>query len=177
MTATQPLSRPGPRLTASGLARVVVGIDDTDGGVAALRWAVDFARARRLPLVAVRAWDLGLPRHGGRRHGRAGGAPVVLVFDGAQERAAALKLAKHTFTAAVGGVPPDLEVAVETPGGNPGQVLTSAASQDGDVLVVGTRRGLRWSRALHGSVSAYCARHASRPVVVVGGTPGRRTGR
>ena len=41
--------------------RVIVGVDDTPGGVAALRCAVALARARRARLVAVRAWGLGLP--------------------------------------------------------------------------------------------------------------------
>jgi nucleotide-binding universal stress UspA family protein len=53
-------------------ARVVVGVDDSPGGLAALRCAVRQARSRDAELVAVRAWALGLPRQGGRRHPRAG---------------------------------------------------------------------------------------------------------
>ena len=50
--------------------RVIVGVDDSPGGLTALRWAVWLARSANAPLVAVRVWALGLPRHGGLRgHG------------------------------------------------------------------------------------------------------------
>ena len=44
--------------------RVVVGVDDSPAGSAALRWAVRFARSRGAQLVAVRVWGLGMRRHG-----------------------------------------------------------------------------------------------------------------
>jgi nucleotide-binding universal stress UspA family protein len=146
--------------------RVVVGVDDSPTGLAALRWAVRFARSRGAQLVAVRVWGLGMRRHGGHRGPGSGRGHVVLAFPGAQERKLAANLTKRAFRAA-GGVPDDLEVIVETPEGNPGPVLTEIATGAGDVLVVGSRRGHRLERALHGSVSAYCARHSRCPVTIV----------
>jgi nucleotide-binding universal stress UspA family protein len=162
-------SRPGP----SG--RVVVGIDDSPGGLAALRWAIGLARSRRARLVAVRTWALGLPRHGGLRHRgglRHDGARglVVLTFRGTEPSHAAMSLTRRAFRDAAGDVPDDLEVMIETPEGNPGPVLTQIASGSDDLLVVGTRPGPSLGRVVHGSVSAYCAAHARCPVTVV--TPG-----
>jgi universal stress protein family protein len=41
--------------------QVAVGVDDSPGGLAALRWAMRYAQARRKRLVAVRAWAAGGP--------------------------------------------------------------------------------------------------------------------
>jgi nucleotide-binding universal stress UspA family protein len=159
VTLARPVRQDGSRYEG----RVIVGVDDSPGGLAALRWAAGLARSRKLPLVAVRAWALGLPRHGGRR----GHSHGVVVFEGAVQRRAAAELTRRAFRDAAGEVSGDLDLRIETPEGNPGPVLTELASPD-DVLVVGTRRGhhsLR--RAVHGSVSGYCAGHARCPVAVV----------
>jgi nucleotide-binding universal stress UspA family protein len=150
--------------------RVIVGVDDSPAGLAALRWAVGYARLKSAPLVAVRVWELGLPRHGGLRH-HAGRGLVVLSFHGTGARDAAAKLTERAFGASVGGIPCDLDVAIETPEGNPGPVLTQIASRSGDVLVVGTSPGPSVKRAMHGSVTAYCTAHSRCPVTVV--KPGR----
>jgi nucleotide-binding universal stress UspA family protein len=153
--------------------RVVVGVDDSPGGLAALRWAVALARATNAPLVAVRVWALGLPRHGGLRRRGNGRGHVVLAFRGTEPRQAALGLTKRAFRAAVGGIPSDIDVTFETPEGNPGPVLTQLVSA-GDVLVVGTMPGHGLKRALHGSVSAYCSGHLPGQVsVIAAGPPGQ----
>jgi nucleotide-binding universal stress UspA family protein len=162
------------RARPHGGGRVVVGVDDSPGGLAALRWAVRFARSREAQLVAVRVWGLGLPSHGGRRRRGNGHGHIVLAFEGSEHREAAAQLTRRTF-GAVGGVPCDLDVTIETPEGSPGPVLTEIASGAGDVLVVGTTHGPRPVRAVHGSVSAYCARH-SRCLVTVVGTGHRNHG-
>jgi len=75
---------------ATACGRVVVGVDDTPAGLAALRWALGQARTAGAQLVAVRSWALGLPRHGGFRRHRAPVHPhIVLCFDGAAEDPAA----------------------------------------------------------------------------------------
>jgi nucleotide-binding universal stress UspA family protein len=146
--------------------RVVVGVDDSPAGLAALRWAVRVARSHRAQLVAVRVWGLGMRRHGGHRGPGNGHGHVVLAFAGAQQRKVAAHLTEQTLRAA-GGVPGDLDLIIETPEGNPGPVLTRIATEAGDVLVVGSRRGHRLEHAVHGSVSTYCARHSLCPVTVV----------
>jgi nucleotide-binding universal stress UspA family protein len=86
-----------------------------------------------------------------------------------------VNLTKRAFRA-TGGIPNDLDVIIETPEGNPGPVLTEIAKAAGDVLVVGSGRGHRLERTVHGSVSAYCARHSRCPVTVVAASrPGVRS--
>jgi nucleotide-binding universal stress UspA family protein len=165
MTTLTTAGRQGHAGTHEG-GRVVVGVDDSPAGLAALRWAVRFARSRGAQLVADRVWGLGLRRHGGHRGPGNGRGHVVLAFEGAQQRKVAANLTERAFRAA-GGVPGDLDVIIEAREGNPGPVLTGIATGAGDVLVVGSTRGHRLGRAVHGSVSAYCARHSHCPVTVV----------
>jgi nucleotide-binding universal stress UspA family protein len=153
-------------------SRVVVGIDDSPAGLAALRWAIGFARSRGARLVAVRAWALGLPRHGGLRRHRSR-TPVVIAFRGAEPGHAAIRLTRRALREAAPDALDDVDVMIETPEGNPGPVLTQIASGVDDVLVVGSTPGPSLKRAVHGSVSAYCTAHAHCPVTVVTPRPGR----
>jgi len=167
----------GQQHAASAGSRVVVGVDDSPGGLAALRWAVELARSANAPLVAVRVWALGLPRHGGRRRHGDGRGRVVLAFQGTEPRQAAMQLTRRAFRTAVGGIPGDLEVTVETPEGSPGPVLTQIASAGSDVLVVGTSPRHSLKRAMHGSVSAYCSAHLpGRVSVIAADPPGQNPG-
>lgn len=157
--------------------RIVVGVDDSPGGLAALRWAVGLARVQSAPLVAIRVWALGLPRHGGRRRRGDGRGHVIIAFAGAEARQEAVRLTRQAFGTAVGGIPSDVDVTIETPEGSPGPVLTQFTAAHCDVLVVGTtpRRGLK--RAVHGSVSAYCSSHLPGQVsVVAAGSPSQDPG-
>ena len=147
--------------------RIVVGVDDSRGGLAALRWAVRQARASGSQLVAVRSWALGLPRHGGRRRRGKERAPVVLLFAGDEQRDESAEIVRQALRSAVGGVPRDVALAIETPQGDPGAALADIAIADGDLLVVGTERCRSVKRLVHGSVSSYCCEHAQCPVVVI----------
>jgi nucleotide-binding universal stress UspA family protein len=147
--------------------RIIVGIDDTPSGLAALQWAVSQARSRQAQLMAVRSWALGLPRHGGRHHRHVAHPRVVLFFSGAEQRDASAKLVRDTFRAATGGLPRDVTVTVRTPEGDPGAVLTGIATRDGDLIVVGRQHGPGWWHTRRGSVSRYCRLHARCPVAVV----------
>jgi|SRR5450755_2026992 nucleotide-binding universal stress UspA family protein len=152
--------------------RIVVGVDDSPSGLAALRWAVSQARVEGSQLVAVRSWALGLPRHGGRRRRRPARVHphLVLSFDGVEQCQGAAELVRDSFQVAAGGSPQDVAVTVQTPEGDPGTTLTGIATEVGDLLVVGQERGLSLRRLLHGSVSRYCSGHSRCPVVVVPAT-------
>ncbi|HEV2377203.1 MAG TPA: universal stress protein [Streptosporangiaceae bacterium] len=167
MAAISALSVPKP--PADGTQpRVVIGVDDSPGGLAALGWAVRLAQSQHVPLVAVRSWALGLPRHGGRRHRRDGRGHVVFAFQGTEPREAAQRLARKALHDIAGDEAlRDLDVTVETPEGDPGRVLVQDMARGGDVLVVGTQRRHGLKRAIHGSVSVYCTAHAPCQVVVV----------
>lgn len=160
-------------MSAESERRIIVGIDDSPAGLAALQWAVTQARSCQARLVAVRSWALGLPRHGGRRHWYLEHPRVVLFFNGAEQRGASAKLIRDAFRAATGGQPHDVSVTVRTPEGDPGAVLTSIAIRDGDMIVVGQEHRPAWWRARRASVSRYCRLHAGCPVVVV---PTERSG-
>ena len=167
---------PGDQVTASGAAahgtvqRVIVGIDDTASGQAALRWAVIEARSDGAQLVAVRAWALGLPRHGGRRHRHPDHSPVVFAFAGDNQREVATALVSEEFVSTVGGIPSDIAVRIEVPEGDPAVVLTQLAVADGDLLVLGDHHASSMHRMVHGSVSRYCTTHSRCPVVIVSPT-------
>jgi nucleotide-binding universal stress UspA family protein len=153
---------------AAGTARrVIVGIDDTPSGQAALRWAVRRASADGARLIAVRAWALGLPRHGGRRHRHLDRSPVVFTFAGDSQRAAATALVRRAFRRAVGVVPAAIAAEIEVPEGDPAVVLTQIAVADGDLLVLGDQYGSSLKRIVHGSVSRYCTAHSKCPVVII----------
>lgn len=159
---------------APAVRRVIVGADDSPAGLAALAAATDLAASSHAELVAVRAWALGLPRHGGRRMRHLGHPHVVVFFSGTAQRAAATTLTRKAFLAAVGRVPTDLPLTIETPECDPALALVGLATREGDVLVVGTHSGCWVGRLVHGSVSRYCARHARCPVLLVApGEPGR----
>jgi nucleotide-binding universal stress UspA family protein len=161
---------------APAIRRVIVGSDDSPAGLAALAAATDLAASNHAELVAVRAWALGLPRHGGRRMRHLSHPHVVLFFSGSEQRVAASVLTRKAFRAAVGRVPTDLRLTIETPEGDPALALVGLATRNGDVLVVGTRSGSWASRLVHGSVSRYCARHARcRVVLVAPGEPACET--
>ena len=149
-----------------GTRRIVVGVDDSSG-LNALRWAVRQARRTGAQLVAVRSWTLSLPRHGGTRHRRRRRSPVVLVFAGNEQREESAQIVRQAFGSAIGGIPRDVSLTVETPQGDPGAALADIAIGDGDLLVVGTEPGHAARRLVHGSVSRYCCAHARCPVVVV----------
>lgn len=167
MTVVQ--SQPVPRTSAEfgTVSRVIVGVDDNEPGLAALAAATNLARSSRAELIAVRAWDLGLPRHGGRRWRHLSHRRVVISFSGTEQCATASMLTRRAFATAVGGLPSDVRVTIETPESDPALALVALAAEPGDVLVVGSCRGELLRRLMHGSVSRYCTRHGRCPVVVV----------
>ena len=67
---------------------------------------------------------------------------------------------------ALGGVPDDSAAEPLVVRGQPGPALVHAASQTGDLLVIGTGRAARQPPA-GGQISRYCPGHASRPVLAV----------
>jgi nucleotide-binding universal stress UspA family protein len=131
---------------------VVVGIDGSAHGEAALRWALAEAEAREDGRVtAVFSWQL----------------PFV-GFPGAFDRAELEQSAKDFLIERVSAVEPTPKVPL-TPlvaEGDPAEALV-AASKKADLLVVGTRGRSPFMGAVLGSVSLRCATAASCPVTIV----------
>ncbi|MGW3354386.1 universal stress protein [Streptomyces bungoensis] len=134
--------------------RVVLGVGEKPAGSAAVRFAVEEARLRGVPLEAVRAWRR--PAHAMTGHPLMTGEPG---HEG--ERQAA-----ETLEEALSDVPGDLPVRRRTLEGRPRDALLAAA-RDAGLLVVGARRrpghyGLQLGRVAHGVLH-----HAACPVAVV----------
>jgi len=92
---------------------------------------------------------------------------VILNFSGSEQNAASSVLVRRALRAVTGGMPVEVPLRIETPQADPALALTRTACRPGDVIVVGTRSGHPVQRLIHGSVSSYCWRHASCPVLVV----------
>ena len=142
----------------------VVGVDGSDHGAAALRWACAEAAPAGMPVVAVLVWDLFNQLHedGSRRF-----EPDY--DDGHAEAALAAAV-----TAAI-GEEAAAEVARRVVCDHPAHGLLEAA-EGADLLVVGAR-GLGGFRGLLlGSVSQQCLHHAAGPLAIVPPAAAREPG-
>ncbi len=133
---------------------IVVGVDGSEPSKRALRWAADQAKLTGAELTAVTAWEYP-PTLGWA-------PPYPSDFDPNADARQALQATVDTVLGTDHGVV--LHLAVTE--GHPAFVLTEAA-RDATLLVVGSRGHGAFAGMLLGSVSEYCASHASCPVVVV----------
>ena len=138
---------------------IVVGVDQSTGAKAALRFALEEARLRETTLRVVHAWQYGyigatglegwLPAAGGELEDFRRGAEAAL---------------EQTLkdVAVTNGVTIDRRVEQ----GAAAEILIEE-SQGADLLVVGSRGHGGFAQLLLGSVSQQCAHHAFCPVVIV----------
>ncbi len=131
--------------------RIVVGVDGSPHGEAALRWALAEAEARTGELTAVYAWQI-----------------PFLSAPGVFDRDQLEKAGKNYLIETVSKVAPSPAIPLITlvAEGDPAESLI-AASRDASLLVVGTRGRSPWTGLLLGSVSMRCAAGAACPVVLV----------
>jgi nucleotide-binding universal stress UspA family protein len=147
-------------MASEGDARpaAVVGVDGSEGSVAALRWAVRYGAATRTPVRAVLAWHY--PTAAGQPP--VGHAPEAVNKE-VEDRESAIVRDKIAKVAAGA---PGAEVHAEIRYGHPVEVLIEESGH-ADLLVVG-RRGHGGFLGTHlGSVSLHCVNAAHCPVVVV----------
>lgn len=144
--------------------RIVVGVDGSDHGRAALRFAAAEARLRGAALVAAHAWQFTAPI--------AVGTTDVLAMPAQNlgaELAADRELAERVLDEALDealGPSPDVEVERLLVEDAPGEGLVAAA-EGADLLVVGSRGRGSLAAAVLGSVSHHAVQHAPCPVVIV----------
>jgi nucleotide-binding universal stress UspA family protein len=131
--------------------RIVVGVDGSEGGRRALRWAIDEAAARGGTVQAVSAWRWDAPDR-----------PLSSSLADEQHRA------EQALLEEIDAVPDhrDVPIAAEAVEGRAADVLT-AASRDADLLVLGSHGHSRVWHTVLGSVSEECMRYANCAVVVV----------
>jgi nucleotide-binding universal stress UspA family protein len=134
--------------------RVVVGVDNTLSGLQALRRAVAEARARGVPLHAVRAWTPA-----------SHSVYPMLPNQREEEVTAASQLVTRAFADILGGLPIDVELETRLVPDAPGPALVRFAARDDDLLVVGTGRRGFWRRMSR--TARYCLGRATCPVLVV----------
>jgi len=145
------------------MQRIVVGVDDSPGGRAALAWALEEARLRGARLEVVHAWTLPW----------AEGFNSEVAADATWYRDSSMALleslieeAETAATAAGAGGP--AVVPVPTPLQCEGPAFGLLAQAEGaDLLVVGSRGRGGFAGVLLGSVSTQCVHHAHCPVTVV----------
>ena len=143
---------------------IVVGVDDSDNSKAALRWAIDEARLRDVPVNAVHAWEapIAVPMID------VGPVPATPVLDQPEVLRDVRKAAEEFVERVVAEVAGDVSgvevrpLAVE---GRPASALVEAA-QGADLLVVGSRGLGGFKELVLGSVSHQVASHAPCPVVI-----------
>jgi nucleotide-binding universal stress UspA family protein len=138
---------------------ILVGVDGSEGGEAALEFAAREAAFRGARLRVVSAWQVPAAAHG------AGFGPPLDSGTWDALRMAAEQVADDAL-AAVKKLHPSLEGEALTFLGQPADVLLEQGA-DAALIVVG-RRGLGGFRSLLlGSVSHQVVQHATCPVVVV----------
>jgi nucleotide-binding universal stress UspA family protein len=137
---------------------IVVGLDDSPAGHAALLWAAEQSWLTGVPLRVVHAWQMSAlaataVTSGAGEYGEAAAADA---------RARATRWVLDTL----GGDAATVRWTLDIAEGAPGQVLVSR-SVGARLLVLGTRDHTGLHRAVLGSVSHYCLSHAAAPLVAV----------
>jgi nucleotide-binding universal stress UspA family protein len=133
---------------------IVVGVDGTSAGQAALAFAMREAAVRGSALEVVTTWQWNVAYYPSL-----GEKPADV-----RSRAQDIQYAAISVALAHTAAPPVISRRVVE--GEAGPVLIDVA-RDADYLVVGTEHKNAMSRVILGSVSLYCMRHAACPVVVV----------
>jgi nucleotide-binding universal stress UspA family protein len=141
---------------------IVVGVDGSDESRAALAWAVEEARLRQVPVLALHAWDLPVVPS------PTGLVPpnVDVVADLAELQDGAVELVGR-IVREVAGDAADVEVTPVAVEDRPVNALLDAAEKsDAQMIVVGSRGHGGFVALLVGSTSEQVARHATCPVVI-----------
>jgi len=135
---------------------IVVGVDGSPASRRALAWAIDEARLRDDEVVAVHAWTF----------------PVALAPGGAfamtpnvDFRADAVEFLEMAIRDVTGGAN-DVTIKRQVVQGGAAPALLKA-SEDADMLVIGSRGLGGFGGLMLGSVGQQCAHHAPCPVVII----------
>ena len=142
--------------------RILVAVDRSEHGRAAVREAVDIAltQGASLSILTVYSTLLSWPATMGA------GIPQEVLDDFAQGR---LAEARETLEETVASLPPGVEVhTLMIDGTNPGSVILDESERGGhDLVVIGSRGRGDATSLLLGSVSHQVLHHSHVPVLVV----------
>lgn len=143
----------------SNESRIVVGVDGSSPSMAALHWALGQAELTGAVVEAITAWEY--PAF----YSWEGGAVPPGEFEGAA--GVTVEKAVETAMEQRGS---SVQVRTRVLQGHSAHVLLEA-SQDAELLVMGSRGHGGFVGALLGSVSQKCAHHSRCPVVIVRSAP------
>lgn len=132
--------------------RIVVGVDGSEGGERALRWAIHEAAARGGSVTAVTAWSWA-------------GLDAATITGPDEARKHVEDMLGTAIVKALND-DPRVPVATEVVLGAAGDVLVKAAGK-ADLLALGSHGHGRLFHAVVGSVAEECIRNAQCPVVVL----------
>jgi nucleotide-binding universal stress UspA family protein len=140
------------------MSGIVVGVDGSEHSRLALEWAAREAARRESPLTVITVMQA-----------VAGYWGTPILYPGDQNFVAGARKDAEEATdkaiASLGG-PRPASVNVRAQAGIPAEVLVSA-SQDADMVVVGSRGAGGFARLLLGSVGSQVVHHSHCPVVVI----------
>ena len=146
------------------MSGILVGVDGSDHSRRALSWAMREAARHHVPLTVMTVHPAPV-RPATQIYWNVPDLPDRS-FDPEHTRMALQKMADEVAEG-LGEAPPEVIVTVTT--GDPAEELVRA-SQDADMLVVGSRGSGAFAKLLLGSVSSKVTHHAASPVVVIPGT-------
>ena len=140
------------------LHHVVVGVDGTEASRGALDVGFALASTERKPLAVVHAW------------GATGVYADLLTYEARLDAAEEHELSVAESIAGYAERYPDVHVTQHQEEEDPARALVMA-SEDADLLVLGSRGRGDAASVVFGSVSRYVVEHASCPVLVVRRSP------
>jgi nucleotide-binding universal stress UspA family protein len=136
------------------LGHVVVGVDGSDASIGALDFAFELAATELKPLAIVHSW------------GAAGVYRDLMSYEVRLETAEEHELQVAESVAGYAEKYPDVLVTQHQEEEDPARTLVGA-SEDADVLVIGSRGRGDARSVVFGSVSRFVVEHAHCPVIVV----------
>jgi nucleotide-binding universal stress UspA family protein len=132
--------------------RVIVAVDGSDTAMRALRWGVEEARVRGVPVVVLNAW-----------HPPYVGAEYAVAMNPTIFEQSSTEVIEEAIASCEPGDVPIERVSAE---GGPAQVILDTATAD-DLVVMGARGIGGFAGMVLGSVTNHVTRHARCPVIVV----------
>ncbi len=131
--------------------QIVVGVDGSEHGNAALRWAVEEAEVHKGEIVAVFAWQM----------------PFIGI-PGAFDRDEMERVCKTFIEETVASVVPTSRVPItRLVGQGDVSAVLIEASKGADMLVLGSRGRGGFAGLKLGAVSNECVQHAACPVTII----------
>jgi nucleotide-binding universal stress UspA family protein len=142
---------------------IVVGVDGSEAGDTALRWAADIARLREAKLVVVYAWTFVPPAPLSEP-----GLMPVPAGDLAGDLEAERRAAEAVLDEALDRVDVSrLEVDRRLVEAFAGEAVVAAAGEGADLVVVGSHGHSAIGAAILGSVSRHVEKHAPCDVMII----------